>query len=200
MADQIVSGAELASFLDVSQTEGDRLATQATSLVQEATGQRLVEVTDEQITLMGTTESWLMLPEIPVQSVSAVDIDGDTVDDHKLVGSRMWRKSGWWTQSANSHTVTPLAKIYEPALVTVTYTHGYPDGDQRLERARTAVFGLAVDLYENPTGSSGGYSIDDYREGGSGGGGAEAGVKVPDGVARALRRYYGRNAALVRIG
>lgn len=193
MADQIVAPAEIEAFLGVTSTEADRLATQATSLVQEATGQRLVEVTDEQITIMGTTDSWLALPETPVTDVSAVEIDGEAVTDYKLVGSRLWRACGWSSPTTNT------VKVYEPSLVTVTYTHGYADGAQRLERARTAVFGLCVELHENPTGSSGGYSIDDYREGSAGGAG-ESGVKVPDGVAAALRRYYGRSAGLVRLG
>lgn len=186
MADQIVSGTDIASLLGVSAAEGERLADEATSLVQEATDQRLVEVVDDQVTIMGTTDSWLDLPERPVASVSLVEIDGEAVTDYKLVGSRLWRSCGW------------SSKIYEPSAVDITYTHGYPDGAQRLERAKTAVRGLAFELSDNPSGSSAGYSVDDYREDGRPG--DDGGVKVPKSVADALRRYYGRRAGLVRAG
>lgn len=186
MADQLVSGAEISVFLGVGPAEGIRLAEQATSLVQEATGQRLVQVVDEQITIMGTTDSWLALPEIPVTAVSLVELNGEEITDYKLVGSRLWRACGW------------SSRIYEPSVVDVTCTHGYPPGHQRLERARTAVYAQAVDIHDNPSGTAGGFSIDDYREGPSVG--DDGGPKLPESVARALRRYYGKKAGLVRLG
>lgn len=192
MADQIVPGTEITSLLGVSSAEGERLADEATSLVQEAVDQRLVEVIDDQLTIMGTTDSWLALPERPVSSVSLVEINGEAVTDYKLVGSRLWRACGWSSPTTNT------IKIYEPSAVDVTYTHGYPDGAQRLERAKTAVRGLAFELSDNPAGSSAGYSVDDYREDGRPG--DDGGVKVPESVAKSLRRYYGRRAGLVRAG
>lgn len=192
MADQLVTPTEIADFLGVTPSEADRLATQATSLVQEATGQRLVEVVDDTVTVMGTTESWLALPEMPVSSVSSVQIDDEVVDDYKLVGSRLWRAGGWASKDYD------VSKIHEPSAVKVVHTHGYTAGDQRLERARTAAFALAVQVHDNPSGAVG-LSVDDYREqfGQSAG---DAGVQVPESVAVSLRRYYGRKAGLVRLG
>jgi hypothetical protein len=161
----------------------------ATGAVQAATGgQELVLRTDDSAEFMGTADVWLDLKQRPVTAVSAVSIDGAVVTDFKRFGARLWRRRGWATCA------------YEPSLVAVTYTHGFPPGDQRLQYARGIALALAAQIGSDPTGKLTGMSIDDYREQyAQGGGEALAGV-IPETVQKTLRRMYGPRGQLTRIG
>ena len=159
----------------------------ATAVVQEAAGgQRILQVVDDTFSLLGTTDSWLDLPQRPVTAVSGVEIDGEPVTDWVRFGSRLWRRCGW---SACPH---------EPTTVTGVYTHGYPDGAQELQLARGAVLGLAQTAYSMPAGGAvQREQIDDYAV-------AYAAVRsaldASPALTAALRRKYGRRAGIVRIG
>jgi hypothetical protein len=87
----------------------------ASAAVREAAGVPISETTST-VTLEGEDSQWLSLPGPPVQSVQAVAVDGRALDvtDYKLRSGRLWLARGWsWR--------------YEPAEVTVTYTHGLPE-------------------------------------------------------------------------
>lgn len=189
MADMLVTPSELASFLEKDlDTATATLAIElATGLVQAVTGQQIVQVADD------TTEldlddhdggHWLYLPQGPVAAVGAVVIGATTVLDFsvQLSRGRLYRHRGW------------RAPIYflpywsAPSTVTVTYTHGYAAGDQRLQLARSAVLGLAKTAYENPTGVTS-EKIDDYQVGYDPAG---ARLEVGDALGAALRHQYGR--------
>lgn len=190
MADQLAAPADLIAYLDEPDLgigQATTLVEMATAIVQAAAGQRLVEVAGEQVTIMGTTESWLALPERPVSDVTAVEIDGEAVTDFKRFGARLWRASGW------------ASSIYEPSEVAVTYSHGYAADDQRLEYARTMVLATAQQLFENPTGATS-LGIDDYREGFSQAADASSAVTLPKAAVTELRRRYGVLGGLVRVG
>lgn len=161
----------------------------ATAEVQAAAGQRLVQVTDAELTIMGTADAWLTLPERPVTAVSEVSIDGgDPLDDFKRFGARLWRRSGWATCA------------YEPSTVTMVVSHGHALEDQRLVPARKVALGLAANLFANPVASSTGLSIDDYREQFFQSGENRSDL-LPERTRRMLRRWYGGDrAGLVRIG
>ena len=190
MADMLVDPDDLVAYLDgaVDGVEAARLARLATSIVQDAAGQRLVAVADDAVTLMGTTESWLALPERPVTDVAGVSVDGEEVTDYKRFGARLWREQGW------------SGSVYEPSEVAVVYSHGYAADDPELEYARTVAMGTAQLLAENPTAATG-FSIDDYREQYSQSSeGASSMLIVPRRVQQQLRRHYGARAGLVRVG
>lgn len=160
----------------------------ATGEVQAAAGQQLVEVVDDQITIMGTPGWWMDLPERPVTAVSTVTLDGESIADYKRFGARLWRAKGW------------ASAAYEPGEVTVTYTHGYATGDDRLALARKLTLSLAGVLHSDPEGTTGGYSIDDYREQTVQTGGGDRPNLLPETSRRLLRRTYGRRAGLARVG
>ena len=162
----------------------------ATAAVQAAAGQRLVEVTDDVVELAGKAESVIQLPERPVTSVASVEINGHPVTDFALRGFRLWRPHGW--VGAN---LLNLVTSHVPTAVTVTYTHGYPDGHQELQFARQATLVAAARLHANPAGATG-LSIDDYREQYSQAAG-ESGGEVPRSLQRALRRRYGLRLGMV---
>jgi hypothetical protein len=193
MADQLCAPEDLASLLemDLDAYKATMLVEAGTAVVQATAGQppqRIVEVVDDEITLMGSTGSWLWLPQRPVSAVEAVTIDdGDELvegTDFKRFGSRLWRACGW------------AACAYEPSTVGLTYTHGYPEGDQGLQLARGAVLALIRGAFDNPTGAIQ-VRIDDYSAGYAA---LSAQMDASPFLAAAIRRQYGLGAGLVAVG
>lgn len=195
MADLLATPSDLASALqqDVDTATATLWLTAATAVVQEAAGQRIVLIEDEQITLTGTTESWLRLPQQPVRAVATVLLDGSAVtvglagsggSTYRVRGSRLWRGSGWQTY------------VGEPSEVTVTYSHGYDTDEQGIELARSSVIGLARTPYDNPSAVSR-EQIDDYNVAYQA---VSAALEANRLLRRALRRQYGARVGLVRIG
>lgn len=196
MADQLATPEDLASIVerdDLIVYQAELLIECATAVVQAACGQRIVQVVDDELTILGGTSSWLELPEHPVTAVSAVSLDGATIaggtpgtstSTWKRYGSKLWRGDGWYTYCGT------------PAEVVVTYTHGYPPGHQKLQLGRSAVLAIAKGVASNPKGTSS-RRIDDYSESYSA---AEAALDATPHLKTALQRQYGRRAGLVRIG
>lgn len=195
MADMLAHPDDLAAVLGLgSALDLDKaivLIEAATAIVQAACDQppqRLLLVEDDEIELFGDMRGWLALPQRPVQDVSALSIDdGDPLTlgtDYKRFGSRLWLASGWWAGSG------------VPSTVHVTYTHGYPAGDQGLQLARAAVIGLIRGVYGNPNGATA-IRIDDYSASYDR---MAAQMDASEHLLTALRRQYGRPAGLVRLG
>lgn len=188
MADQLATTGDLSTFLGetIAAATETFLLEVATAAVQDAAGQRLVEVTDDTVELLGTADYWLQLPEKPVASVSSVEIDGDAVTDFELRGSRLWRDHGW-REPAN---FSPLTSTPPTSVVAVTYSHGYELTDQDVQFARQVTLVTAAQMYANPLGATG-LSIDDFRQQFSQSAGTSAGGEIPERLQRALRRKYG---------
>lgn len=188
MADMLANPQDLASLLerdDIDTFKATLLIECATAVVQAIVGQRIIEVVDDTITLdVDEIDSGpgLLLPERPVTAVTAVQIGATPIADYvtQLRRGRIWRASGWRSYM--------LAYPTQPNGVTVTYTHGYPDGHQRLQLARSAVLALVKGAYANPTGSThmgiGDYNAS-YTE-------ISAQMDASPFLAAALKRQYGR--------
>jgi hypothetical protein len=161
VADMLATPEDLAALLqqDLDRATAELLIECATAVVQSAAGgQRILQVVNDVETLYldeydGGT--WLVLPQRPVTAVSAVSIGATSVTDWspQLNRSRLFRGDGWRS--------TLVAYPDAPSTVTVTYTHGFPDGDQRLQLARSATLALAAQGYSNPGGALR-EQIDDY--------------------------------------
>lgn len=192
MADILATADELATLMRDTGLDEDS-ATLALELVtgeiQGITLQRLVEVVDDEFVLMGTTDSWLTLPQRPVQSITSITIDdGDELvegTDFKRFGARLWRRCGW------------ADCVYEPSTVAGVYTPGWPTGHQALQPARAAALALVKSAYSNTNGLQS-EAIDDYRV--SWAAAIAVAVESAPHLARSLRRTYGSRAGLVRIG
>lgn len=185
MADQLVTPAELASFLqqDLDAATADLLINLATAKVQAAAGQRLIEATDTAVIDVEIYEfdEYLPLPQLPVRSVATVLLNGTAITDWFLRKQQLWRLLGWsWNALA-------------PSQVKVTYTHGYPDGAQMLELARSFTFALAGAGYGNPGGVTS-EKIDDYAVSYAA---ADARMQVPDSIRDALQATYGTSAYVI---
>lgn len=196
MADQLATLQDLADILQVPLASiptgtGTLLLEAATAVVQEAAGgQRIVQVTADPTVLIGTSDSWLDLPQIPVTSVASVTLDGVTLTsgiestNYKLRGNRLWRTDGWQTY------------VQQPSDITANVTHGYAAGAQQLQLARAATLSLAKGQFTNPSGAES-EKIDDYAVTYAA---MVAEMEASKYLAGALRRAYGRRAGLVRLG
>lgn len=208
MADQLATPADLASLLQVDLAELNAASAAvaleaATAVVQAVAGQRLVQVTNDTATLMGTTSAWLDLPQRPVTAVTSVTINGDpvtegtTTGNFRRFGARLWRDCGWAPRSTDTlDERNPWLPPREPATVVVVYTHGYATGAQELQLARSAVLSLARTAYANPSGVTR-EAVDDYSVQFEA---ASAAMDASPFLKSALRRQYGRRSGLVKVG
>jgi hypothetical protein len=212
MADTFATPSDLAALLqaDVDTATATLLLEGAAALVQEAAGgQRITLVNDDIAEIIGSTDSFLQLPQIPVVSVSAVDLDGTAIaagtEGYKKIGDKLWRRSGWqanygWSANFGWHGHDYGSSIHyrsqDPSLVTVTYTHGLAPGDWRLQLARQASLMLAATPYGNPGGVVR-LQIDDYQAQYEA---MAARMEAAETLRARLRKQYGHRAGLVRLG
>ena len=131
----------------------DVLLDSVSSAVRDAAGSVIAPPVTSTVTLPGAADAWLTLPLAPVTSVSAVEIDGESVTDYRHVGSRLWRARGWLNGC-------------EPAVVEVTCTHGLPEVPADIKKLVCTL--VAAGLIESAEGLGAnrgvsGEGVDDYR-------------------------------------
>lgn len=187
MADQLATPSDLASLLqsDLDASTANLVIEAATAVVQAVCGQRIIQVANETVVLdLDGYDGglYLNLPERPVTAVGAVLIGSTAVTDFstQLSRGRLWRSYGWRS--------TLVAYFDQPSTVSVTYTHGYAAGHQKLQLARHAVLGLAKGPYANPSGASR-EAIDDYQVAYEQ---MAAQMEASPFLVAALKRQYGR--------
>jgi len=201
MADMLATPDELALFMQRTDLDEDAATLYlelATAEVQVAAGnQRLVEVVDDEVLLMGYWSNWLELPQRPVSAIDSVVIDeGDPLvegTDFKRYGAKLRRRA-----PVRGCYLPWSPYVHEPVDVVVVYTHGLPVGDQELEFARSATFAIARSAAANPTGIMS-ESIDDYRVQFAAADVLAAMERAPY-LRKALERKYGCRASLTPIG
>jgi hypothetical protein len=194
MADMLASPSDLASFLqqDVDTATATLLLEGATSIVQTVTGQRIVQVVGDVmvIDLDGWDSSpWLDLPQRPVTAVTSVLVGSTAVTDFtvQLSKGRLWRSAGWRS--------SVLPTYCSPSTVTVTNTHGYVAGDQRLQTARQATLSLAGSVFVNPSGAVR-EQIDDYAVAYEA---MSARMEAAPALRQLLRKQYSRPSQSARL-
>ncbi len=194
-ADLLADPADLAAILQVDTIDtytATMLVEIGTAVVQAETGQRIVQVIDDvmELDLDEYDEGpYLVLPERPVTDVSAVLVGATAVTDWTLQKrrSRLWRAMGWRS--------TLVYYPDQPSTVTVTCTHGYPAGHQKLQLARGAVLSMISGLYDNPGGASS-IKIDDYAATYAA---MERQLAASPNLVRLLQRQYGKPVGSIRL-
>ena len=194
MADTLATPTELANLMDdtgIDEDQATLVLELSTAEVQSAAGQRLIFVEDDPIEVFSFSGPWLTLKERPVTEITSLTIDGGDElvagTDYKRPANSatLFRRCGW-AECQN-----------EPSILSGVYSHGFATGDQHLEFARSAMFGIAKLAVSNPSAVAS-EAIDDYR------------VQYAAAVAwameqspylrNALQREYGDRAGLVRLG
>ena len=87
---------------------------EATAVIQNYCNQKIEQVSDDTIQLDGTGSTKLFLPELPVVSITSVEVDGVLLDPTYYALAEngvLWRKYGVWTVGARN--------------IEIAYTHGY---------------------------------------------------------------------------
>ena len=176
--------ATLPGMADVDPATAATLLQGATAVVQGITGQRIIAVTGDTLDILGTTESSLWLPQCPVTAVTSVELDGEPVTDWKRFGVRLWRCCGW------------ARCAHEPSTVTVVYDHGYAPTDQGIQLAKSAALMLAAGAAKSSPGVTS-ESIDDYQVVYEKMAGR---MEASPFLVAALRKQYGRQVGLVKVG
>jgi len=156
---------QLASFMQLPLASDDPTATLlldiASGMVRDYLKQQLDQATDDVVLLDPINGAYLMLPELPVASVSLVEYLDASVSP-----------AVWTTADPSTYTVSarlgmiagsPGCGIYwpsTPASWRVTYTHGYSPIPSSLVGV---VLGVAARAYSSPAGIEleriGGYQV-----------------------------------------
>lgn len=159
--DPFITGADLSDYLGRDVTEDDAAAAAvagACTLIRNSIDQRLDVVSDDVIFVDGSGTDTLLLPELPIVSVSAVTYRGTALSDetdfilNKRRGSLVARRARatWLKGRAN---------------YAVTYTHGYTAMPDDLRTLATHVaarfYDQGIVKLENVGGYRVMYAVDD---------------------------------------
>lgn len=165
------------TFTEAEKDQAEQLLAGATARIRAITDQWITEVVNDVWITDAPRDRVLWLPQRPVTAVSSVKVDGVTVTDWRLRGSRLIRAAAW----------AGTCDFDVPPEVEVTYTHGIPAGNEKLDLAKDACLAFAAEARSNPDGLKS-ERIDDYaRAFGDG-----AGSPRWAGTEKALRDQYGR--------
>lgn len=163
MADQLTTNALLANALgidlaDLNTSRAGVVIDACTAVVQDAARQRLVQVVGDTWETAGPPGRYLRLPERPVTAITSVTLDGTALTAGTASGTyrrsldRIYRDVGWFTTGTDTCA---------PSDIIVVYSHGWPDGHQKLQLAASTTLMLAARVYEVPAGVTS-ERIDDY--------------------------------------
>lgn len=158
-------------FSGAEADQADSYLEGASAYIRAVVDQEISEVVGDVITIDAPRSCTVWLPQRPVQSVASVTANGVLMTDWRLRGSRLIRRQPWMT--------------CEPVELVITYTHGLPPGDDRLQFAKDACLTLAIQRMANPKGLTN-RKIDDYAEG------FGDGTVSTEHLDAALRRLYGK--------
>lgn len=149
----------------------------------------LAQIEDDEIVLQGTYSASLRLPKPPVQSVSAVTVDGVAVSDYELAKNTLIRTRGASVQQSNLPPLPAVGHWGGPDVeVGVTYTHGLTETPPEIVDACTS---LAIRAWSNPTAARS-LTIDGYSAAWS-----DNSIALPSDVREDLKGWHRSSGALV---
>lgn len=200
---------DLATWLGIDLTSeeaerADALLTDASNIIREEVKRGdLGLVTDETITMNGTTDESILLPSTPVVSVSAVTIDGAPLvegSDWYLDGNMIVRLPATSVilngiDGATFPAITPGFGSPRQTL-QITYTHGYPEIPGKV---KTICLGMVVRVWINP-GSVARESVGDTSTVYDNNRFSPTGMQLTDDERRALKRLFGSTTKSVSVG
>ncbi len=193
---------ELAARLGVTlstadQDRADALLLAASRMIQDEARSYIAQVT-ETVTLRGTTDERVKLPQGPVVSVSSVVVNGQTLaagSDYYLDGNELVRMPNFIVLNVMDIPF-PLGRGFGwPTLtLSVTYTHGY-DSDTMPGIVKAICLEVVTRVWVNP----GSVSMENVS-GVAVGYPEQRGLLLTDAERKALRRFFGRRAHSITLG
>jgi hypothetical protein len=161
----------------------------ASALVREAAQSPILSAT---VTVSWwVTDEWSTfetIPVRPVQSVSAVTLDGVAVTDHKVIHNDLWRATGW--------------ADFEPVEIEATVTVGLPVVPESIKQlvCDLAILGMGTATEGATDPRVVAERIDDYSVTFSDAGSAVASaMTIPQATRLALRSRFGGGVGSVRL-
>lgn len=205
---QFASTDDLAARLGITltmdeETRADILLTAASELVQDEAKQTIELVEDDELTIRGTTEERILLPERPVVSVASVTLDGTPlteggswfVDGNELVRAGI---TMFLTGVSDSLLGYGRGFGFEWQSLEIVYTHGY---DPVPGLVKSICLEAVVRVWVNPG------AVVEERFGNEStvyaprsGTAQLSGLLLTDIERSALRRKFGRPAKSITIG
>jgi hypothetical protein len=141
------------SFTDAQLDRAELVLEAASGLFVTYADGQVIEEVEETVRLDGNGTQVLLLPQLPVTAVESVEVDGEalTEDDHFRWSEKgiLQRVCGRWPDLLG--------------VVSVTYTHGYPEVPQDV---KLAVLRAAARTMRNPAGA-GTETVGAYTVGGT---------------------------------
>ena len=163
----------------------------ASAGVRDAAGVPITEATTT-VMVEGSMDRRLRLPGPPVSTVEEIVLDGDQVEDHRVLPDGVWRREGWSSPTG------------VPTMVEVTYTHGLPrvPADIVALVCRIAATTLMAHRSDETGGGIGVRRVTQLRIGDYSASFADDGtmteVELPETTRSRLRARFGGGAAVVR--
>lgn len=139
---------ELSSVLqqDLDTSTAEDLAALASDVVRDEIGQTITAVAGDVVTVYGDSSELLMLPQLPVTTVSAVSVAGLALTSAEF----LWHERGqlYWVVTPGTSEVSPIWHVWQAAVpVTITYDHGYATIPNTV---KSVALEVAMTLYSNP--------------------------------------------------
>lgn len=199
------------------QTRAGTLLDIASGLIQAETRQIIGQVVDDVLTMPGTVDEVINLPERPVTAVSSVTLDGRALDADGywyLDGNAIRRRPALMSQSYGRADFGsggmewpffyPVGFGWPTQTLEITYTHGYTT-DTMPALVKTICLEVVVRIWVNPgavindavAGTQTTYAARGLR-GSAGLGGI--GMLLTDGERLAIQRFFGYRAQSVTVG
>lgn len=198
---------DLATRLGLTLTEDERdratdLLVIATGLIQDEVKQTLFLVEDDVLTIPGTSDDMIKLPQRPVVSVASVVLDGVTLTEstdwfldvdaiNRIPRTVAQVPSGLIDEVATSGRYRGFGSPRQT--LVITYTHGYA-ADALPGAVKAICLEAVVRAWVNPGAAAStrvGDTHDTYTDGG---------LMLTDTERRTLRRLFGRKATSITVG
>ena len=187
------------------QTRADTLLELASDVIRNEVKQQIGLVADDEITIPGTTDERILLPERPVVSVASVVLNGHELGqgtDWYLEGDEIARVPASMTLGVggllDTEYVFPLGTGFgwEEQSIVITYTHGYATVPALV---KAIVLEMVVRVWVNP-GSVARETVGDTQTVYDNMRFSPSGLLPTDEEKKQLRRLFGRSGTSVSIG
>lgn len=189
-------------FTEDETTRAEALLTMASGqILDEANGQKIALVTNDVLTMAGTTDDRILLPQRPVVEVSSVTLNGSEIGDWYLVNNTIFRKATLLGLFGSIDGPFLLGSRFfgrPDQTLVITYSHGYAD-DSIPETVKTVCKEIVVRVWVNPgsvareTVGNTTTTYDNMRF-------SPSGMLLTDDEKKAIRRVFGRRALSVAVG